>query len=708
MKLALCLYKYFPYGGLERDFLRILKECHQRGHSVHVYTAEWQGERPREINLHLLRSKLSVISKRLRLEGNHARDRRFFGRLQQALTSEHFDAVIGFNKMPGLDLYYGADFCYLGRVAPKYGPMYRFTPRYRHLYAFERAVFSRDSETQILALSRPEKSVYQQYYGTPEERFHMLPATLDLDRKPAADRSRIRTRIRQDLKVTSSDKLLFFVGSGFKTKGLDRVLIALAHLPPELKEQTHLVIVGQDQAGPYLRQAQKLGVVDHVHFLGGRTDIPDLLAAGDLLIHPALSENTGTVLLEAIAAGLPVIATDVCGYANHIAEAVAGRVLESPFDQDEMNRELATALVSPNLAIWSQNGLRYGADPNLYHMPASAVDAIEAVAQNRQQFATANKAATNPWVDLRRDLIGLGDFHQIMSVQGELFREAPGRKTVRFTKNGKNYFLKTHTGVGWKEIVKNLFYLRLPVLGAMNEWHGAHHLQRLGIDTLTIKGYGTESDMSRPFAHLWQRSTERTATPWDLPWWKGNPARRRSFIITDEISDTQSLEEFCSSWKQRPPRQPHEIRYKRWLIESLARIARRLHNSGANHRDFYLVHFLLQPGLKEGLLHPDASRLFVIDLHRMQLRPQTPNRWKIKDVAGLHYSSMDLGLTARDRLRFIRLYSKGSLRQALGRDRQFWERVERRANRLYASEQRRSPDSELAAAQTLHSAGTQP
>ncbi len=104
MKLALCLYKYFPYGGLERDFLRILKECHQRGHSVHVYTAEWQGERPREINLHLLRSKLSVISKRLRLEGNHARDRRFFSRLQQALTSEHFDAVIGFNKMPGLDL----------------------------------------------------------------------------------------------------------------------------------------------------------------------------------------------------------------------------------------------------------------------------------------------------------------------------------------------------------------------------------------------------------------------------------------------------------------------------------------------------------------------------------------------------------------------------------------------------------------------------
>ena len=673
MKLALCLYKYFPYGGLQRDFLRILKECRDRGHAVHVYTAEWQGQHPDGVDLHVLKSS--------RLGGNHVRDRRFFARLQKALAAEQFDAVVGFNKMPGLDLYYGADFCYLGRAAPQYGPMYRFTPRYRHLYAFERAVFNRNSHTEILSLSRREKSVYQQYYGTPEERFHMLPATLDLDRKPVTDRSGIRACIRQELNVASSDTLLLFVGSGFKTKGLDRALIALAHLPAGLKAQTRLVVVGQDQARPYLRLAQKLGVADRVQFLGGRTDIPDLLAAGDLLIHPAYMENTGTILLEAIAAGLPVIATDVCGYADHIVKAVAGTVLASPFDQEELNHELAHALLSAERTAWSQNGQRYGGDPSLYHMPVSAVDAIESVVQNQPERTLASESATNPWVYLRNDLHDLGNFQKIMAVHGETFREAPGRKTVRFSRQARNYFLKTHTGVGWQEIIKNLFYFRLPVLGAMNEWHGAHHLQRLGIDTLTIAGYGTAS---------------------------GNPARRHSFIITDEISDTQSLEEFCSAWKRHPPRQAHEIRYKRWLIESLARIARRLHNSGANHRDFYLVHFLLQPGLKAGLLHPDASRLFVIDLHRMQLRRKTPKRWKIKDVAGLHYSSMDLGLSTRDRLRFIRLYSGGSLRQALGRDRPFWERVERRAKRLYAAEQRRSPDSKLAAAQTLHSARTQP
>ncbi|HCX88721.1 MAG TPA: hypothetical protein DG761_11920, partial [Gammaproteobacteria bacterium] len=87
---------------------------------------------------------------------------------------------------------------------------------------------------------------------------------------------------------------------------------------------------------------------------------------------------------------------------------------------------------------------------------------------------------------------------------------------------------------------------------------------------------------------------------------------------------------------------------------------------------------------------------------------KTPSRWKMRDVSGLHYSSRSLGLTQRDRLRFIRLYSQTNLRETLDRDRPFWERVERRANRLYAAERRRSPDSGLAPPRALHSAGTQP
>lgn len=62
----------------------------------------------------------------------------------QAHLGEHpADRVVGFNKMPGLDVYYAADVCYAEKVAREKGFFYRLTPRYRHFAAFERATFAR-------------------------------------------------------------------------------------------------------------------------------------------------------------------------------------------------------------------------------------------------------------------------------------------------------------------------------------------------------------------------------------------------------------------------------------------------------------------------------------------------------------------------------------------------------------------------------------
>jgi lipopolysaccharide core heptose(I) kinase len=65
---------------------------------------------------------------------------------------------------------------------------------------------------------------------------------------------------------------------------------------------------------------------------------------------------------------------------------------------------------------------------------------------------------------------GMEAFDYIMQLDGEMFRDMDDRRTLRFSLNGKRYFLKAHYGVGWKEIFKNLLQFRLPVLGARNEW----------------------------------------------------------------------------------------------------------------------------------------------------------------------------------------------------------------------------------------------
>ena len=78
-----------------------------------------------------------------------------------------------------------------------------------------------------------------------------------------------------------------------------------------------------------------------------------------------------------MAARLPVLATDVCGYADHIERAGAGRLLSSPFRQTRLNEELATMLTSGHKEKWAQNGWRYVMQNDVFSMPEKAVDIIE-------------------------------------------------------------------------------------------------------------------------------------------------------------------------------------------------------------------------------------------------------------------------------------------------------------------------------------------
>ncbi|MDP7452092.1 MAG: glycosyltransferase [Arenicellales bacterium] len=734
MKIAFCLFKYSPYSGLSLDFLRILEECQKRGHDPYVFVSEWRGERPERVQFTVLKpSKFSLKF------SNHAQNEQFHNKLQAELKKQAFDVVVGFNKMPGLDLYYGADSCYVGDKVPQYPAIYKLTRRYKGRYSFEQAVFGVKSQTLILSLSEQQKSEYQEHYFTPNKRFHLLPPTLDASFSPITDRVTQKEKLRAELGLPINNLLLMFIGSGFRTKGLARAITALAGLPIDLQQRSSLIVVGHDDdEKQYRKQADRASVSQQVLFLGGRSrqEIPKLLAAGDLMVHPAHNENTGTVLLEAIAAGLPVLATDVCGYAHHIKAAEAGIVLDSPFDQEVLNTRLASMITSPYLDRWSANGQRYGTNPALYKMPASAVDAIEAYEQrNISPINCTPDTQDIHNIYLREDLgqlsfdelleIGknmIGGHHNVVEARDKLGEE--GRRTVSFSHNSERYYLKIHDGVGWKEIGKNLTSLRLPVLGAENEWKGVHHLRRqtllqnLGLNTLNIAGYGTR----------------------ERRFWKilNNPAKRQSLIVTDEIPEAISLEDLFKDklfWGRNANKIPIKICFKRWLIEQLAQTARVLHNSGANHRDFYLSHFLLQRTKESHEPTPENSSLFLIDLHRMQIhkprwtawikailqgalklqRPHppesvTPRRWKMRDVSGLHYSSMDLGLTKRDLIRFISTYENISNRQVLEtlQDNDgFWRDVQSRAHNLYRSEKRRTRKTGKVANTPLTPASTQ-
>jgi UDP-glucose:(heptosyl)LPS alpha-1,3-glucosyltransferase len=137
-----------------------------------------------------------------------------------------------------------------------------------------------------------------------------------------------------------------------------------------------LLIAGADKEDSFRQQAQRLGIQDKVKFLGGRNDVPALFQAADVVIHPAYRENTGNVLLEAMIAGRPVVATDVCGYAHYVNEADMGEVLPSPFSAAEFSAAVSRVLTVSD-AEWRRRGLRFAEREEIYSRPAVAADLLE-------------------------------------------------------------------------------------------------------------------------------------------------------------------------------------------------------------------------------------------------------------------------------------------------------------------------------------------
>jgi UDP-glucose:(heptosyl)LPS alpha-1,3-glucosyltransferase len=368
MKLGFVLFDYFPFGGLQRDCLAIARQCVGRGHSVTLLARTWQGEPPAGLEIKLFgRHGLS----------NVRRNQWFLRQLAEAVPKESFDGLVGFNKMPGLDVYYGADPCYVAKVRRLKPAWYRWLPRYRHFAALERAVYGRGQSTTLLLLKPTEIPLYQEFYGTEPERFQVLPPGIARQSFTDSERCEIRHQVRQQQQWAEHDPLLLFVGSGFRIKGLDRAITGLAGLVQGGYPKARLVVIGQGSPGRFVAQARRAGVGERVHFLGGRHDVPRFMLAADLLVHPAYSENTGTILLEALALGLPVLTTDICGYAFHVDRAGAGIVLPSPFQPATFEEALRKMLAPGPRTTWSTQGLAYAAREDLYSCYEQAARIIE-------------------------------------------------------------------------------------------------------------------------------------------------------------------------------------------------------------------------------------------------------------------------------------------------------------------------------------------
>jgi len=194
-----------------------------------------------------------------------------------------------------------------------------------------------------IALSDHVATFVAEHGRVPRERIRRIYYGIDPD---ALQPRRSRAAVRAELGLSESAPVLVCVGRLAPQKDHPTLLAALARLPAEVV----LLVVGGDPFGDgeaRLRsRAAELGLGERARFLGIRHDVPDLLAASDLFVLPSLWEGLGLVFLEAMAVGLPVVATSVSAIPEVIEDGRTGWLVP-PGDGERLAATVAAALADP-------------------------------------------------------------------------------------------------------------------------------------------------------------------------------------------------------------------------------------------------------------------------------------------------------------------------------------------------------------------------
>ena len=256
--------------------------------------------------------------------------------------------------------------------------------------------------------------------------------------------------------------------------------------------------------------------------------------------------------------------------------------------------------------------------------------------------------------EMRDRFPGADAFEQVMALDGEVYRAKEGRRTLLFEHEGREYFAKIHHGIGWGEIWKNLSSFRLPVTDASNEWKAVNLLEKEGVATVKIVGKGMRGS---------------------------NPAKRESFVIMEALEERVEVEDFLKQMNHLSVVQ--RLALKREIITTVADAARRMHEGGMNHRDFYLCHFHIMDRDWSEWKEGESMRLPLLDLHRAQIRDKVPQRWLMKDLGALLFSATDCKITDRDVVTFLKVYLGDQWREKLQSDEKLWKGVVRRATGFY-------------------------
>jgi UDP-glucose:(heptosyl)LPS alpha-1,3-glucosyltransferase len=354
-KIAIIIERaHIARGGAERSMFEVAQALSALG--LHIDLLAAKGE-PTDTNVHLLCRE--APGKRVRLAT--------FGRaLRQHLARTDYDLVHSVLPFDFADLYQPrGGTCaelILRNIATYTSPALRLCKRltaftnYRRagLLRAERRLCRGSQGPTIAALSQYVVRQLQTHYGTDPRRIVLTPNGVKTDRPvDGAKADRFRAQILAALGAAHGvpPLLCLFVAQDFRRKGLGPLIRAL-HVVGAAPAQrpVALIVVGADRSAGYRRLARRLGVEKRIVFFGPVPDVQNILAVSDVGVLPTFCDAASRSILEALAAGKPVITTRFNGATDHFTDGRHGLVIDSPQDVTGLAAALGHFSVPANAA----------------------------------------------------------------------------------------------------------------------------------------------------------------------------------------------------------------------------------------------------------------------------------------------------------------------------------------------------------------------
>ncbi|MBI5307479.1 MAG: glycosyltransferase family 4 protein [Planctomycetes bacterium] len=334
LKIALVFPKYTTHGGTERFIYDFSQKLLEMGHEVHLVVGKISVPVDKRIVVH----KASVIRC-----GRFIKIVSFLLSSRWILKKHRFDIVQGFGRTIKHDVFRAGGGChkeYRNNVLRKIkNPVARYFKLYLPyqilLLYIEKRQFFRGNFKKIVAISNQVKKELVSNYRVPAKDIEVIYSGVDIDVFNPANRGKYLPVIRKPFDIKRHEKVILFLGTGFERKGLIFLMRAFATLSAACPD-TKLLVVGKDNAiKRYMQHAEQLQIADRVIFTGQQSDVEMFYAAADVFVLPTLYEPFGSVCLEALASGLPVITSRVAG-ASEVLDGMEHLVVEDPMDIEEM------------------------------------------------------------------------------------------------------------------------------------------------------------------------------------------------------------------------------------------------------------------------------------------------------------------------------------------------------------------------------------